>query len=164
MERRGVHAGLLPFVAAQALLQWRLFGSPVTSGYGPLAMIYGGASVWHNLEIYAGAIWTIHSLVWFAGLLAAWFLVRPRTPLTLAIATLIVSAVPYVLYFELDHWETLRFLMPAMVLLSVAAAGGLAGMAARLGSAPIVGVIVAACAIVPAIECERFLRGRACRI
>ena len=144
-------AGLLPFVAAQAFLQWRLFGSPVTSGYGPLAMIYGGASVWRNLEIYAGAIWTIHSLVWFAGLLAAWW-ARPRTPLTLATATLIVSAVPYVLYFEFDHWETLRFLMPAMVLLSVAAAGGLAGMAARLGSAPIVGVIVAACAIVPAIR------------
>ena len=150
-------AGLLPFVAAQAFLQWRLFGSPVTSGYGPLAMIYGGASVWHNLGIYAGAIWTIHSLVWFAGLLAAWS-ARPRTPLTLAIATLIVSAVPYVLYFEFDHWETLRFLMPAMVLLSVAAAGGLAGMAARLGSTPIAGVVVAACAIVPAIECERFLR------
>ena len=33
-------------------------------------------------------------------------------------------------------------------------------MAARLGSAPIVGVIVAACAIVPAIECERFLRSQ----
>ncbi|MEO8256124.1 MAG: hypothetical protein ABI868_02150 [Acidobacteriota bacterium] len=150
-------AGLLPFVAAQALLQWRLFGSPLASGYGPLAMIYGGAGVGHNLEIYAGAMWTIHSLVWFAGLLAAWA-ARPRTPLTLAIATLIASAVPYVLYFEFDHWETLRFLMPAMVLLSVAAAGGLTWMAGRLGSPAIAGVIVAACAIVPAVECERFLR------
>jgi hypothetical protein len=150
-------AGLLPFVAAQALLQWRLFGSPLTSGYGPLARIYGGASAWHNLEIYSGAIWTIHSLVWFAGLIAA-CTIRPRAPLMLAIATLILSAVPYVLYFEFDHWETLRFLMPAMVLLSVTAAGGLAGIAGRLGSAPLACAVVVACAIVPAFESERFLR------
>jgi hypothetical protein len=43
-------------------------------------------------------------------------------------------------------------------LLSVAAAGGLVGMATRLGSTPIVSVVVAACAIVHAFECERFLR------
>ena len=98
-DRRDVHRRPAAVCRGTGVLQWRLFGSPVTSGYGPLAMIYSGASVWHNLAIDAGAIWTIHSLVWFAGLLAAWS-ARPRTPLALAIATLIVSAVPYVLYLR----------------------------------------------------------------
>ena len=29
---------------------------------------------------------------------------------------LVGSAVPYLLYFSFDHWETLRFLLPGLVL------------------------------------------------
>jgi hypothetical protein len=150
-------AGLAPFVLAQALLQWRLFGSPLVSGYGPVSGLYAGATIWSNLRIYVHGLWTVHSVVWFAGLLAACF-VRPRMPVVLAGTALVVSAVPYVLYFEFAHWETLRFLLPAIVLLTIAAAGGLASMIARLNRPWIRAAALVIVAVVPAAQSERFLR------
>jgi Dolichyl-phosphate-mannose-protein mannosyltransferase len=149
--------GLAPFVLAQALLQWRLFGGPLTSGYGPVTQLFAGGSVWSNLRIYLEGMWTIHSVIWSVGLLAACF-ARPRTPLMLAATTLALSSVPYVLYFEFDHWETLRFLLPSIVLLTIAAAGGLSTVAARLGSAWVAAAAMIAFAMVPAVQTERFLR------
>lgn len=150
-------AGVTPFVLAQAFLQWRLFGSPLTSGYGPVAQLFAGASVLTNLRIYFEGLWRVHSILWFAGLCAA-SVVRPRTPFVLAVTALVVSAVPYVLYFEFAHWETLRFLLPSIVLLSIAAAGGLATMVERLKPSGLVAVATMVCAIVPAVQTERFLR------
>jgi hypothetical protein len=147
---------LAPFVLAQALLQWRLFGGPLTSGYGPVAQLFAGGSVLTNVRIYLEGMWTIHSVVWLIGLLAA-CLARPRTPLVLAVTTLVLSGIPYVLYFEFDHWETLRFLLPAIVLLTIAAAGGLSAVLAPLGREWIPAVATIAFAIVPAVQTERFL-------
>jgi hypothetical protein len=149
--------GLAPFVLAQALLQWRLFGSPFTSGYGPVTQLFAGGTVMNNLRIYLESVWTIHSMVWLAGLLAAGFL-RPRFPVVLATVAFVVSAIPYVLYFDFDHWETLRFLLPALVLLSIAAAGGLATLAGRLGGSWVTAVAMVVLAVVPAVQTERFLR------
>jgi hypothetical protein len=149
--------GLAPFVLAQALLQWRLFGSPFTSGYGPVTQLFAGGTILNNLRIYLENVWTIHSMVWFAGLLAACFL-RPRFPVVLATFALVVSAIPYVLYFDFDHWETLRFLLPALVLCSIAAAGGLFTLAGRLGGSWVTAVAMVILAVVPAVETERFLR------
>jgi hypothetical protein len=148
--------GLAPFVLAQALLQWRLFGSPFTTGYGSVAELYRGASVWGNLRIYIQGLWTVHSIVWWIGVLAAW-LTRPRVPVALAAGALAISAIPYVLYLEFAHWETLRFLLPAIVLLSIAAAGGLVSMAARIGQGWIVAPALIGFAVVPAVQSERFL-------
>ncbi len=150
-------AGLAPFVLAQALLQWRLFGSPLTSGYGAVTQLFAGATVLSNLRIYLESVWTTHSALWLAGLLAAW-LVRPRFPVVLASVAFVVSAIPYILYFEFDHWETLRFLLPALVLFSIAAAGGLAALADRLGGSWLTVTAMVIAAVVPAIEAERFLR------
>ena len=63
--------GLAPFVLAQAFLQWRLFGGPLTSGYGPVTQLFAGGSVWTNFRIYLEGLWAIHSVIWFVGLLAA---------------------------------------------------------------------------------------------
>ena len=70
----------------------------------------------------------------------------------------VLSGIPYVLYFEFNHWETLRFLLPAIVLLTIAAAGGLSALAQRLGSQWVAAIVIAVCAIVPAVQSERFLR------
>ncbi|MGH9199869.1 MAG: ArnT family glycosyltransferase [Vicinamibacterales bacterium] len=159
-RRRGITrflVGLVPFVVAQALLQWRLFGSPLTSGYGSMTQLFAGGTVWSNLRIYLEGLWTTHSAVWFAGLVAA-CLVRSPTPAIVAIAALTISAVPYVLYLEFAHWETLRFLLPAIVLLTIAAAGGLASTTARLGNAWIAAAVLVIVAVLPAAQSERFLR------
>jgi Dolichyl-phosphate-mannose-protein mannosyltransferase len=156
-DATGFMAGLAPFVLLQALIQWRLFGSPLTSGYGPVTQLFAGAAVLSNLRIYLEGIWTTHSVLWFAGLLAA-CLLRPRLPVVLAGVAFVVSAIPYVLYFEFNHWETLRFLLPALVLFSIAAAGGLAALAGRLGGSWMSAAALVIAALVPAVEAERFLR------
>lgn len=150
--------GLVPFMVIQALLQWRLFGSPLATGYGPVIQLFTGATAWSNLGIYLKGLWTVSSVIWFAGLVAASF-VRPRLPLALATIAFVVSAIPYVLYFEFAHWETLRFLLPAIVLLSIAAAGGLAAIAARLGGRWITTAALVIVGVVPAVQSERFLQG-----
>jgi hypothetical protein len=150
-------AGVAPCVLIQAWLQWRLFGSPLTTGYGPIAQLYTGAAVLTNLRIYLDGLWRIHSVVWFAGLLLA-CLLRPRLPLVLAVLTFVISAIPYVWYFEFNHWETLRFLLPSIVLLSITAAGGLAALATRLAAGWLAAAVLVIAAVVPAVQTERFLR------
>jgi len=150
-------AGAIPFGLLQAWLQWRLFGSPFVSGYGTVAQLYAGATVWANLGIYADALWRSHTAAWFAGVAAAWLAPR-RTPVALATTMLVVSAVPYLLYFQFDHWETLRFLLPAIVLLSVAAAGGLVSAAARVRPRWAAAALATAVALTVAVQSEGFLR------
>ena len=148
--------GLAPFVVFQALLQWRLYGSPLVSGYGAVAGLYTGATVLANLGIYLGAMWHAHSWVWIVGAAAAWFV--PRRPgAGLAVSMLVVSAIPYLLYFQFDHWETLRFLMPAIVTLSIVSAGGIVSLADRIGPGWVAPAVATLCALVVAVQSERFL-------
>lgn len=152
-------AGAVPFALLQAWLQWRLYGSPLRSGYGALATLFAGGSMVDNLGIYATALWQSHPWIWFAGILAA-AMTPWRAPLGLAVAVLLASAVPYVLYFRFDHWETLRFLLPAIVLLSIVCAGGLVNVLTRVTASPtrVVPALAALCAVVVAVSGERYLR------
>lgn len=153
---RAFAIGAVPFACLQAWLQWHLYGSPLASGYGPMSYLFAGQSVWGNLGIYALGLWGVQSVVWFAGLAAAAWL-GPRRPLAIALALLAGSAAPYLAYFAFDHWETLRFLLPALVLLTIVAGGGLAGLAARTApaAAPMVVVVLVGIA---AVTGERYLR------
>jgi hypothetical protein len=56
----------------------------------------------------------------------------PRTTVILAVAAAV--ALPYLFYLRFDHWETLRFLLPGLVPLSILAAAGVA-MLGRSASA-----------------------------
>jgi hypothetical protein len=151
-------AGAVPLAVAQALLQWHLYGSPFASGYGRVAALYAGGSLWANLGIYADGLWRPRSWIWFAGVAAAW-LAPSKSPAALATGMLAASAVPYLLYFEFDHWETLRFVLPSIVLLTIVAAGGLATAAARFGR-PAVPVVLLLAAVVSTWHGERFLRAQ----
>jgi hypothetical protein len=149
-------AGAVPFAIVQAVLQWHLYGSPLASGYGRVAALFAGGSIWANLGIYAEGLWRPRTWLWFAGVAAAW--VAPsRAPAALATGMLAASALPYILYFEFDHWETLRFVLPAIVMLTIVAAGGLATTAARFGR-PVVPVVLLVAAALSMWHGERFLR------
>ena len=150
--------GCAPLVALQAWLQWFLFGSPFRTGYGSLATLYAGQSAIENLGIYARGLLSIHPAWWFAALAGA-AIARRRDALGWGLGALALGGAPYVLYFRFDHWETLRFLLPAVVLLSIAAATGIAWVAevlqrrlVHLGS-----LLVILCAIAFAAQSAAFL-------
>jgi hypothetical protein len=151
-------AGLAPFVLLQALLQWHFFGHPFRTGYGRLDTLYGGVTIWGNLATYAEAIWRTGSPSWLAAVAAAWLLAS-RTLVTLATVVFAVSAVPYLLYLPFDHWETLRFLMPGLVLMTVVAAGGATTAFQRLSRRPVwLALLVGAFALWTVTWSHRFLR------
>jgi hypothetical protein len=150
--------GVAPFVLLQAVVQWRLFGHPLTSGYGALSSVYGGLSIAGNLSIYARAMWATETPLWAAAV-AASLIAAPRRTVLLGLAVFVGSALPYLLYLPFDHWETLRFLLPGLALLTVAAAGGLVLALARYGrrDARIAALVIAAAAAF-AMNGERYLR------
>lgn len=124
-------SGAAPFVLALAVIQWRLFGHPLQSGYGALNTLYGGGSVNENLRIFATAVWQTQTPLWVVAVAASWVGIERTLP-RVAMAVLLGSLVPYLLYLPFDHWETLRFLLPGLVLVTIAAAGGVTTLFARI--------------------------------
>ena len=45
-------AGSIPACLAVALINWRLYGSPLASGYAPFAVLFNWSHVWPNLARY----------------------------------------------------------------------------------------------------------------
>lgn len=149
-------AGAVPFAILQAWLQQTLYGSVGATGYGSVAALYAGQSLAANLAIYAEGLWRPRSVVWFAGLIAA-AATTSRRPLVLGLVMLVVSATPYLLYFEFDHWETLRFVLPSIVLCTIATGGGLALAVGRMTPRAADLAAIAAAAVV-LVSSTRFLR------
>ena len=121
----GFSAGVLTAIGAQMLMQWRLYGSPFTSGYGSAGELYGLNSIAPNAIGYARRL--AHgegpaiAIAVFAGILVAMGRGRPDTrPLkrlvvlaAVAFATVVLSYLPYAVFAE---WSYLRFLLPAFPL------------------------------------------------
>lgn len=128
-------SGAAPFALALAAIQWRLFGHPLRTGYGALSALYTGGSISENLRIFATAMWQTQTPLWVVAVAASW-LGTERTLTRLAMAVFLGSLVPYLLYLPFDHWETLRFLLPGLVLLTIAAAGGVTTVCARIRRPP----------------------------
>ena len=117
-------AGLLPAIGAQALLQWRLYGNPIASGYGALSEIYVLSNVWPNVRGYglrlvsgepAAIVLALASL----GVMLLTRSLGPRTPAVkpLALRAAGASAVVlicYLAYGVFAEWSYLRFLLPAL--------------------------------------------------
>jgi len=134
-------AGVAPFLLLQAWLQWRLLGDPFQSGYGSLNVLYAGHSILDNVRIFGVAIWRTQTPLWLPAVLAAW-LAPNRRLLALAASVFVLGALPYLLYASFDHWETLRFLMPGLVLLTIVAAGGAVTAVERLVRSPLAAAMV----------------------
>src|SRR6478752_3866050 len=106
------------------LIQDRLFGSPMASGYGTAGEMFSTAHVKTNAGIFLRHGWEVVGPFWLPGLVVGLFASRPGPR---GIPAIILGAVtlPYLFWLPFDHWETLRFLLPGLVPLTVLIATGL---------------------------------------
>jgi hypothetical protein len=121
--------GVVPGVVGVASVNSVLYGSPLSSGYGSLDVLFSWAHVVQNLSRYP--VWmatTVSPLVVVA--LAAPFAARDRgyAWALLAFAAGVVAV--YLPYVPFDNWTYLRFLLPGLLplfALAIAAIEGLLG-------------------------------------
>jgi hypothetical protein len=123
----GFTAGITPAVGAQLLMQWRLYGSPLASGYRAARDLYALGNVWANAADYAQRL--VHGEGPALGLaaLAVLLIARGRRepllllkrPLILAMVAFAIVVASYLPYAVFAEWSYLRFLLPAFPLLFV---------------------------------------------
>jgi 4-amino-4-deoxy-L-arabinose transferase-like glycosyltransferase len=122
MRRAGLAAqGLAIGVIVQMAIQHHLFGSPFSTGYGPTGNLFAIDHFTTNVGILTRHLWTVGGPPWLLGLLLGLIAARPE-PRGKPTALL---AAPYLFYLPFDHWETLRFLLPGLVPLTILVADGL---------------------------------------
>jgi len=124
--------GALPAILLIAFLNRRLYGSPLSSGYGTLADLYAWSHVGPNLRRYFAWFMFAQTPVALAGLAA---LLLPTRRLWTAAADLRIVPIlaifvallwgQYFAYEVFDSWGFLRFLLPSWPLI-------MAGVAAVL--------------------------------
>ena len=129
-------------------IQNHLFGSPFLTGYGGGAALFSWSHVQTNLEIFTRHGWSVLGPLWIPGLIIGLFASRPE-PRGKPAAIFAAVTLPYLFYLPFDHWETLRFLLPGLVPLTIVAAVGLM-LIARLPRRPAwtAAVVIAFLAIV----------------
>lgn len=103
-------------IVAQAAIQAHLYGNPLANGYGPPEELFSFRFLWPNLRSYAFWIVATHGVIW---LLAATFGIygtQDRSLRALVAASALAALVPYAIYRTYDHWETMRFILPFLVI------------------------------------------------
>lgn len=141
-------------VAAVALVQWRLYGSPMQSGYGSASELFAWAHIAPNLRLYPGWVLESSSPAFVVALVAgaSWWIVRSLQdrqawpPVAMALATLAL----YLVYAPFDSWSYLRFILVPLAILPVGAGAILPvreGRAARAWQFPLFGACVLLVAI-----------------
>ena len=120
-------AGITPAFVTLAFMQWRLYGNPLTSGYGSAGELFAVGNIAPNLVAYGVRILHGEGAALGIATFALAMLVARRTRgeerkpfkraltlATLAAAIVVASYLPYAVFAE---WSYLRFLLPAFPLL-----------------------------------------------
>lgn len=116
-----------PFVAAMLVLNTVLYGQPFASGYGSTRDLFSLQNVIPNIRQYGRALVETQLGLPLLGVLAIVLTPRGvRAVVWLALAVSASIAAIYLLYQPFPEWWYLRFLLPALALMTVlaAAAGG----------------------------------------
>jgi hypothetical protein len=150
-------AGLAIGVLVQMAIQQQLFGSPFATGYGPAANLFSVAHVATNLWIFASQGWHVAGPLWIPGFVIGLFAARPE-PRSKPAILLCAVALPYLFYLPFDHWETLRFLLPGLVPLTVVVADGLIHLARMPRRPAVATAVIAAFMAIVAWRSESLLR------
>jgi hypothetical protein len=148
---------LSPGLLIPAVANWRLFGSPLESGYGGVRAIYEWSSLPPNLLQYPRFLVETQAYLVFAGLLALclphqaiWPSVRRST--RIAILAFIASVVvPYLFFEPATERRYLRYLLPAAPFVMVGAARFVLAIAGR-------SVMAAAVALAVVVYCASSVR------
>lgn len=149
--------GSVPACIVVAIINWRLYGSPVASGYGKFSDLYDWSYVSANLMRYPRWLLETQTPLVLLALLAPFLLPalapgdRERRPRAVAVGWLCAIAAMFLLYLfyiPFDEWWYLRFILPVypliFVLMSVAIAGlfsPVTRIAGRVGGLAIVVVV-----------------------
>ena len=128
-------AGLAIGLVIQMAIQNHLFGSPFSTGYGAASALFSVAHVTTNLAIFAKQGLTVLGPLWILGLIVGVIAARPE-PRSRPVLVFVGVLLPYLFYLPFDHWETLRYLLPGIVPLTVLSADGLIHFA-RMPRSPV---------------------------
>jgi hypothetical protein len=138
-------AGLVPGAIVLAFLNWRMYGSPVASGYGSAGELFALANVAPNLERYVPWLSQSHTPI-LALAVAAPFLAVRRAEAWLALALALSTILLYLPYRVFDDWWYIRFLLPAvpfLIVLTIATVSRAAVAVNRRGRGAVLAVTVA---------------------
>jgi hypothetical protein len=140
-------AGSIPSCLIVAALNARLYGSPLSPGYGPLEGIYVLSRWKVNLQTYGGWLITLHS----PGILIAFLApVATRVRHSVAMVSFFLAVFAcYLWYIPFDTWPFLRFLLPAIPLLFILASAVVVRAAELLPVAFRTAAIVVICILMP---------------
>jgi hypothetical protein len=139
-------------------IQQHLFGSPFSTGYGASSALFSLSHVTTNLKIFFVRYgWQVVGPLFIPGLIIGFFAAKPEPRSNPA---LIFGGVllPYLFYLPFDHWETLRFLLPGMVPLTITATDGLMHIARVSRKPALTAVLVVAMLILFTVQSESLLR------
>jgi hypothetical protein len=150
-------AGLTIGVMATMAIQNHLFGSPLSTGYGASSALFSFSHLGTNLGIFARQGWTVVGPLWIPGLIVGLFAARPA-PRSKPAALFTAVALPYLFYLPFDHWETLRYLLPGIVPLTVVIATGLMHIARTPRKPAVTAAVVAGFIAIVAGRSESLLR------
>ncbi|MEZ5318968.1 MAG: hypothetical protein R2752_16325 [Vicinamibacterales bacterium] len=151
VSRRAIVFGSIAAAGAiaVAIINWRLYGSPTTSGYSGLGEMFDRTHVLPNLGRFATWLFTSHGLLPFAGLIALLVASRAIWPFEagrrfrpFALAGVVIVVGFYAAYLVFDEWWYLRFLLPAFPLVAVGSAAAMTAVA-RGGRAIVTLAVVA---------------------
>ena len=158
-RKRGALAagGLVVGVLVQAVIQRYLFGSPFATGYGDASTLFSFAHVMTNLGIFAKHGWMVVGPLWIFGVIVGVFAARPE-PRSKPAMIFVAVMLPYLFYLPFDHWETLRFLLPGLVPLTITVADGLIHFARMPHKQAAATVIVCAFMAIAVAQSELLLR------
>jgi hypothetical protein len=106
-------------IALQAWVQSELYGSAFANGYGPAEELFSLRFLGPNLQSYGYWMVATHGLVWLLAFAAGLYVVRDRGARALLAASAVAAIVPYAVYRTYDHWETMRFIMPLLVTMTI---------------------------------------------
>jgi hypothetical protein len=147
--RRGLlyAAGVLPSALFIAGWNQYLYGSPVSTGYGPLETLFSVRYAGTNLRQFWSWLVDLHTPVVIVGVLAlvagriryGWWL--------FAFSMVLLGC--YLFYLPFDNWTFLRFLMPAIPLLLALDASVCVAVFERLPMALRGAAVFALCTLVP---------------
>jgi hypothetical protein len=140
-------AACAPFVVSIAWFYNDLYGSPLQSGYGASASLYGWRYLRPNLARYPRWLWDTQGPLVFLFLLTPFVASGSPPPrrrqMWLLLAFIAAMLASYLWYMPYDAWWFLRFLLPALPLVFVLAATVVWQGAARFGTRARVVAIIA---------------------
>lgn len=125
-------AVLVAGIAIQAWLQWYLYGSPLANGYGRSDELFSWRFLAPNVRSYVYWIAVMHGVIWLFAFARGVYDVRDRSARAMLAAAFAGAVIPHVVYRTYDHWETLRFILPLLVLMTIFAGIGIFGPFRRI--------------------------------